>query len=111
VSLLTLMCHEVTILRAGSTTNRYEETAKDWTSPRRRTSRARIAQRSSVEDNDGREARSTGWVCYLPPDTDILALDRIVWDGVTYEVKGAPHRAYDRRQLHHVEVELELVEG
>jgi hypothetical protein len=105
------MCHEVTIVRAGSTIDRYNAAVKDWSTATRRASRARIVQRSSDEDRDGREARLTGWICYLPAGTVVTALDRIVWNGVTYEVKGRPNRAFDRHKEHHVEVDLDLVEG
>ena len=111
MTITTLFCHEVRILRGTASTDRYENTILNWTSPRRRTALARVAQRSRVEENDGREARVTGWVCYLPAGTDVTALDRIQWDGLTFEVKGVPNRAFDRHQEHHIELDLELVEG
>lgn len=111
MTISTLFCHQVRIVRAGSTTDRYQNTAKDWTSVRRRTSPARVVQRSRVEVGDGREARVTGWVCYLPAGTQVTALDRIEWDGNTYEIKGEPNAAFDRHQEHHIELDLELAEG
>ena len=111
MTITTLFCHEVRILRASTTTDRYGNAAKVWTSPRRRTSKARVVQRSRSEDNDSREARVTGWVCYLPAGTDVTALDRIQWGDLTYEIKGVPNRAFDRHQEHHIELDLSLVEG
>lgn len=111
MTITTLFCHEVRILRASTTTDRYGNDQKVWTSPRRRTSRARVAQRSRAEDNDGREARVTDWVCYLPAGTDVSALDRIQWGDQTFEIKGVPNRAFDRHSEHHLELDLERVDG
>jgi head-tail adaptor len=111
-SILGLFCHEVRIVRPGTTEDRYGNDAKDWSSsPRRRTVRARVAQRSRSEVGDGREARVTGWVCYLPAGTQVTALDRIEWDGQTFEIKGVPNRAFDRHQEHHLELDLERCDG
>lgn len=108
----TLFCHEVRILRAATVEDRYGNQAKDWSSPRRRTVRGRVVQRGRDETGtDGREARITGWVCYLPAGTDVTALDRVQWGGVTYEVKGVPNRAPDRWGEHHVECDLLRVDG
>lgn len=110
-SIYGLYCHEVRILRASAVEDRYGNSSKDWTSPRRRTSRARVVQQNTNEVGDGREERRSAWICYLPPDADVTALDRITWNGLTFEVKGRPNRAYDRHSEHHVEVDLEVVEG
>lgn len=110
-SIIGLFCHEVSLLRATTVDDRYGNAAKDWTTPRRRTSRARVAQRISEEIGDGREGRRSTWICYLPAGTDVTALDRVVWDGLTFEVKGRPNQAFDRHREHHVEVDLQIVEG
>lgn len=110
MSLAGLLCHEVTLLRPTTSTDRYGDTVKATTG-RRVTSPARVVQQSRVEDHDGREARATGWLIYLPAGTDIVATDRVIWDGATFEVIGAPNRAPDRRTEHHVECDLRLVEG
>lgn len=111
MSLAGLLCHEVTILRPATVEDRYGDQVKTLTGARRWSSLARVVQTSRVEDRDGREARVTDWLCYLPASTDITALDRIVWNGLTFEVRGVPNRAPDRRSEHHVECDLELVEG
>ena len=35
---------------------------------------------------------SDGYTVYMPPNADVLAGDRIVYDGDTYEIDGRPRR-------------------
>lgn len=111
MSLAGLLCHEVTIVRPSTTTDRYGDAVKSATAGRRWTTAARVAQQSRIEDHDGREARVTDWLVYLPAGTDIVATDRLLWGVFVFEVIGVPNRAPDRRTEHHVECDLRLVEG
>lgn len=110
MSLAGLLCHEVTIVRPTVTEDRYGDLVKQPTGRSWRTL-ARVVQMSRTEDHDGREARVTDWLLYLSAGDDIDALDRVVWNGMTFEVVGVPNRAPDRRTEHHVEANLNLVEG
>lgn len=121
MSLAGLLCHEVTILRPATTTDRYGDQVATLTGARRWTSPARVVQTDRAENSTGRrvltaqhetrQARITDWLCYLPAGTDVTALDRIVWNGLTFEVRGVPNRAPDRRSEHHVECDLTRVDG
>lgn len=110
MSLAGLLCHEVTIVRPTTTVDRYGDAVKGTTGRSWRTL-ARVVQINRTEDHDGREARVTSWLLYLPAGTDVVALDRVQWDGLTFEVDGVPNRAPDRRQEHHVECNLTITEG
>ena len=110
MSLAGLLCHEVTIVRPTEVVDRYGDAVKQTTGSSW-TSLARVVQMSRNESHDGREARMTNWLLYLPAGVDINALDRVQWNALTFEVIGVPNRAPDRRQEHHVECDLTLVEG
>lgn len=120
MSLRTLFCHDVTVVRPAETVDRYDNTVKDWANAARTTVRGRVTQRTRDENRSsgstaGEERVETEWVVYLPPKTDVLPTDRVEWsDGhedFVFEIKGRPHRAFDRRTEHHVELHADLVEG
>lgn len=85
------MAETVTRQRATTATDRYGETIVSWSSPTTTTLAVRgVEPVSSTEDNDGRQAVITGHRVYLDRGADVLAGDRLVLRGVTYEVNGAP---------------------
>lgn len=113
MSLTGLMVHDVTILQAGTTTDRYGDSIKDWTAATSSTVKGWVSQQTRSEVLDGREARVSGWVCYLPAGTRLTGLDRIVWEGTTFEVDGPINPAWSPRLrgVHHLELQLSRVEG
>lgn len=111
MTIRTLFCHDITIVRAASTTDRYGNVVKDWANATRTDVRGRMAQRHREEIRGHQETQITDWICYLPPRTDVNGLDRLEWNGVTYEVGGHPNHAYGRALEHHVEVPCDIVEG
>jgi hypothetical protein len=120
VTLRTLFCHDVTVVRAAADVDRYDNAVKDWADATRTVTRGRVAQRTRDENRStgltvGEERVITEWVVYLPAGTDILPTDRLEWsDGsedFVFEIKGRPHRAFSRRTEHHVELTCDLVEG
>ena len=85
------MAETVTRQRPGTTADRYGDTTLDWATPTEATYTARgVEPVSSSEDNDGRQAVITGLRVYLDGDADVLAGDRLVVRGVTWEVDGSP---------------------
>lgn len=72
--------------------DRYGDTQPDWTTPSTVTLTVRGIEpvSSSEDDNDGRQAVITGYRIYLEPGADVLAGDRVVLRGTTYDVDGAP---------------------
>lgn len=112
MSLTALLVHDVSIVRAGSTTDRYGATIKNWATATTTATSGWVTQVSGVEDRtDGREAQVGTWVLYLPVDTDVVGGDRVVWESYTFEVDGPPNRAWTPRGEHHVEARLRLIEG
>ena len=46
---------------------------------------------TSSRDFDGRTTQVTEeWTLYAPPGSDLQAGDRIEWNGLTFEINGAP---------------------
>lgn len=83
----------VTILRAGSTTDRYSNTVTDWTTPTETViSGCAFAPRTTEEDRGNyRQAVIVGLTMYAPPGSDITAADRVrrANDDV-FEIEGMP---------------------
>jgi hypothetical protein len=113
VSLTSLMVHDVTIVRAGSTTSRYGDTVRDWSTATETVTKGWVAQQDRSEDLDGREAQDRTFIVYLPASADVTGLDRVEWDGLTLEIVGPPRRAWSPklRGEHHVELDARLVTG
>lgn len=108
--------HTITVVVAGTTTDRGNNAVPDW-SPAAVTESPPITgcfvqPRSSSENTDGRDQRITGWQLFAPGDTVLSALDRVRWNDLTLEVDGEVGPWSDRlgraRQL---EVALKRVEG
>lgn len=81
----------VTRLRAGTTTDEYGDTVIDWSAPDSVSYYARgIEPVSSEEETRDRQATITGYRVYLEAGADVLAGDRMVLRGDTYDVDGLP---------------------
>lgn len=77
--------------RAGTATDAYSNTVPDWTTPAEATYTTRgIEPVSSTEENDNRQTVITGYRVYLDSDADVLAGDRVVVRGHTFDVDGDP---------------------
>lgn len=111
MSLTSLLVHDITILTSGSRTTRADDAVKDWRNATETTVSGWFSQVGAFEDLDGREAKVTDAVLFLPADTTITAADRVRYGGVTYEITGRPHRAATPVGIHHIEVNLRAVEG
>jgi head-tail adaptor len=107
----TLLVRTVSVLRAATTTNRYNDSAKNWDSTTSWTVNGWLAQQSTSETLDHREAVSQGLILHLDADTEIAAGDRVRIDGVTYDVAGEPNVAWTPRGAHHIECQLTVVVG
>lgn len=111
MTLTSLLIHDVTIVTAGSSTSRYGDTEKDWSTATSETVKGWVSQRSGLEDHDHREAQASEWVLFLHPEATITALDRVTWSGITFEVDGPILPAWSPRGEHHQEVPLRVVTG
>jgi hypothetical protein len=71
-----------------------------------------VQPRQSTEATDLRNTVTTGLIVFAPGRPDILPVDRIRWDGVTYAVDGEPAFWEDLEAAEdHAEITLRRVEG
>lgn len=105
----------VTVLTAGTTTDRYGNEVPDWgNATSTLVPGCGVAPRSSSELNDpSRAAVIVGLTVYLPPGSVVSARDRMVVRGGTYEVVGEPGdwRSPFTGEAFGLEVALQRVEG
>jgi hypothetical protein len=85
--------HVVVVRRATTTEDPYGNQSRDWT----RASATRVEGCSvqpvlGAEQTVGRETVVSRWQLFAPDHIDLLATDRVEWDGGTYEVDGEPQR-------------------
>jgi hypothetical protein len=66
---------------------------------------------SSMENVIDRDTRVSMWRVILPEDATISAVDTVTYDNQTFRVRGAPRTVVDALGDHHIEADLELVEG
>lgn len=108
---------EIVVLRPGTRTDRYGDTDIDWSTATETTvPRCKVNPVAGGPEDQGRlddrEALTRRWALAAPPTADILATDRIRWDGRLYEVEGEPLRwRSPLGTVDHLYVQLVLVEG
>jgi hypothetical protein len=61
---------------------------RDWPNAARTTIRANVQPDRTVELNDQRQTTVTRWRLFCGPAEEIVATDRVEWDGRTLEVDG-----------------------
>ena len=106
----------VTVVRAPLVTDRYNAQVRDWanaTSTPLTDCRVQpLAASGGLIIEPGRDAVVTRWKLLAPDGADVLASDRIVWQGKTYEVDGDVELwSSPTGSLAHVEGLLKRVEG
>lgn len=81
----------VTVKRAQLVDSRGSKVL-DWSSPQEFTlSGCSVQPNTTTRDFDGRTIQvSEDWIIYAPPNSDLQAGDRIEWQGLTFELNGAP---------------------
>lgn len=84
-----LLPHQITILTAGETVDDYGNTVQTWAAPAARTAAAYVRPAPASEDIADRDAVTAQWQVHTN-DLAVSALNRVVYDGVTYEVDGQP---------------------
>jgi hypothetical protein len=105
-------------VRAPLVTDRYGNRKRDWSSADRLTVEGVNIQPASRlpsnEESDDRLTVVTGWDLQTPEgmDLDLLATDRVEFDGMTLEVEGNVGRWPDPfgPGVHHVEARLKEVD-
>lgn len=104
----------ITVARAGVTTDRYGNTAEDWSNPATHVVDGCILQPMSGEETLSLQGNRviSRWTLDAPADADITAADRILYRGEVYTVDGDVG-VWDSptRQLDHLEAILQRVEA
>lgn len=107
-----LYVYDVTILNPTSKKDRYQADVDDWAHPTETPSRLWITQTSRTEDNADRQAETSTWRVFGPPDDPITARSRIQWGDDVYKIVGRPFVSESPKTDHrHLEADIELMEG
>lgn len=110
-----LAVQAVTVLRAPLVGNRYNGQVRDWTNATRTdVDGVSVQPATSTEDVRDRELLTNTYKLFTDRgrDIDLLATDRIEWNGMTLQVDGDPNRwPAPGGGVHHVEAALKLVTG
>jgi hypothetical protein len=103
----------ITVLRAPLAVDRFNAEYRDW--PRATaTELVGVAMQplANLEQPAGREFVTTRYRLVAPSTADLLATDRVLWRGVTFELAGPPEVWADMRNVaHHIEAALVRMVG
>lgn len=105
-----LLTQAVTIVHAGSTTDRYGNTVPDWDAATRTTVMAWVQQTTGSEVTEQRNAQIGDWLMICDPAA-VTGADRVEWAGLVFEVLGPPAPVPTPQGIHHTEVRLRTVDG
>lgn len=105
---------EITRVRPGTKTIRGSE-VPDW-SPDKvselKITGCSVQPASTSLSQDGRVLGiDEGWTAYIPEGSDVLAGDRIKFDGDTYEINGEPKKWTGAFTRSHIQLNLVRWEG
>lgn len=108
----------VTVRNPGSTTDRNGNTIDDWTTATSVSTSGwlqdlvsrRPRAGAGVEVQGGRDTLVSAHQLFLPADTAISGYSRVLIDGQTFEVDGAPTTTRTPEGAHHLEVQLHLID-
>jgi head-tail adaptor len=101
----------VDVLRASSTTDRYgNDVAGTWAT--HLSDVPAVVQPANTSENVvDRDTVVTRYRLHIGPDTDITALDRIVWRGRTFDIDGDLEQHSRKGTPHHLEAFLRGTSG
>lgn len=95
--------HTITILRAARVPSDYgNQTTEDWSSAAETVVEGCSVQPAPASEfTVDRDSFITRYQVFAPASADVLAGDRVAWDGNTYDVDGDPLR-WDAGSLSHI---------
>ena len=90
--MLPSFCRETVTVKRASLVDSRGTKILDWSNPEEIViSGCSVQPSTTSRDFDGRTVQvSEEWTLYAPQSSDIKAGDRIEWNGITFEVNGAP---------------------
>jgi len=97
---------QVARLRAPLVASGYGNQTPDWPNATSTTYSAAVGPLTTAEDVVDQRQTTTRLRLILPPSADVIAADRIVWAGQTYEVDGEVVAVKRRGRTHHYEAVL-----
>ena len=110
-----LAVETVTVIRAPLIANRYGGQVRDWDNAvRTDVDGVSIQPAATTEDVRDRELLTNRFTLFTSRgrDIDLLATDRVQWNGLTLQVDGDPNRwPAPGGGVHHVEAALKQVTG
>lgn len=111
--MITTLPHTVTVVTPGETENRYGDTVEDWEAGSTEEEMPGWVQHrsSTTQVGENRAAVVTTWMLIVGPEAPIVAGGRVVWEGRTFRIVGEPHQLTSPAGVHHIEAQLETVDG
>ena len=113
--MLPVLTDPLTVLRAEVVPDRYNDRSRmnrDWDAAVPKSVIGHVQPLGSTETTDNRDQVDTSIRVFLPAGTDVLATDRLAWNGQTYEVDAAPQRwPSPFGGEHHIELTARKVSG
>lgn len=90
--MLPSFCNDDVVRIRAAQVNQRGTIVLDWSDVQQVTiSGCSVQPSSTSRDFDGRTTQVTDrWDLYAPPGSDLRAGDRIVWNGIAFEIDGAP---------------------
>lgn len=90
--MLPSFCRDVVTVKRAAEVDKRGTVVLDWDNPQTfELSGCSVQPSTTSRDFDGRTVQvSEDWTLYAPPNSDLLAGDRIEWQDATFEINGAP---------------------
>jgi len=99
-------------LRAPLISGGYGNQTRDWANATSTIYPAAVGPLSSAEDVVDQQQTTTRLRLILPAPADVIAADRITWDGQTYNIDGEVVAVKRRGRPHHLEaVIIKVTQG
>lgn len=104
--------HTVILVTPATTTDRRGDSSLDYgVSASRASVPGWMQEQQASETVDDRDVRVSTWRLFSTATPTLNALQRVEWNGSTFEVVGRPNHLSTPRGYHHTEAELRLAEG
>lgn len=105
-----LLSHTVDLIRLWPSGADLRYNTPTITESSRETVQGRMEKQAGLEDPDRPGVVVNQWRLIVnDPGYELTSIDRVEWDGSTFNVLGTPQKHYTPRGVHHHEYDLEEV--